>query len=536
MTLYKKDVIKHSGAIQISNKISVLQRRTWNVLLANAFDDLDKKEEYKVSIHELAKVLNFDSKNIEYLKEVFRSLNSIQVEWNVLGKDKKEEWGCYNLISGAEIKNGYCYYGYYIALRKRLHNPRMYARISLSLQNQFKSKYTLALFELFLDYFDTKKRYGETSWIPLDKFRALVGVESEEYKEFKKFNQRVIKQPIKEINTITDLYIDLKDGILTKKERRKVVALKFIIHKNDKNVIDLEALEKEQSSEQACLPVPEFEIDNQALLNTLTIEFNIPSNLAVQLLKSKDEYQINHILDDIRKKVELSDNILIASDLALKAFFPQEKKKPKSPPIDEIERRLKEIKFTPFKKIRKLHSDEVLLNAFKELDFEIEKRKKTGVEIDNVAGWFSSRLPESGEPYQFSESYQKHLKAQKRAKNNIAKENRSLAMQKKKNLLDHIQSEAQKERKKDLDKAKKELSTEELERHRSVFVAQIRDGEFSKHVKSLYEEYKFEHASLRGEFDIFLKTKLQIPEEIEYFRSHAQSMNVDYDKLFEELK
>jgi hypothetical protein len=32
----RKEVIKHSAAVQIQNNITLLQRRAWNVLLANA--------------------------------------------------------------------------------------------------------------------------------------------------------------------------------------------------------------------------------------------------------------------------------------------------------------------------------------------------------------------------------------------------------------------------------------------------------------------------------------------------------------------
>lgn len=409
MTLFKKDVIKHSAAIQISNKVSLLQRRAWNVLLANAFDDMGKVDRYKVSIHDLATILNFDSNNIQYLKDILYNLVDTTVEWNILGKDRKEEWGVFSLLAEANIINGYCHYGYAPILREQLHNPSMYARISLSLQNQFKSKYALGLFELFLDYFQVKKGYGETPWIPLKEFRDLVGLEDDEYKEFKTLNHHVIKQPIKEINAISDLYIDLKDGILSQKERRRVVALKFIIRKNKDNIIDIETLETEQESQQRYLPFPEFEIDNQELFKILTTEFSIPSNLAMQILKTKDEYRINETLNKIRKQVELSENILSASDLAAKAFFPQERKKLQSSPIDEIEKRLREIPYHAFKKVRTQHADEVLLNALKELDFEIERRKKTGEKIKNLGGWFRSRLPAPGEPYLFSDGYKTHL-------------------------------------------------------------------------------------------------------------------------------
>lgn len=411
MYLYKKDVIKHSSAIQISNKINLLDRRAWNVLLANAFDDMADKDEFKIAISDLAQILKYDSNDSQHLKDILYNLVDTTVEWNLLGKDKKQAWGVFSLLAEAHIINGFCYYSYGARLRQMLHNPSMYARISLSLQNRFKSKYALALFELFVDYFHTEKGYGETQWIPLEKFRELAGLEPSEYKEFKKFNQRIIKQPIQEINTITDLYIDEKNGILTQKEGRKVVALKFIIRKNKQNIIDIQAIEKKECAEQVCLPVPEFEIDNQELLNTLTVEFNLPNQLAVQILQSQDEYQINQTLTEIRKKIALSENILSASDLALKAFFPQKNKKT-PPPVDEIEKRLQAISYHAFKKVRKLHSDQVLLDALKELDFEIEKRKKTGVKIENIAGWLNARLPESGKPYQFSVPYQKMVKAE----------------------------------------------------------------------------------------------------------------------------
>ncbi len=44
----KREVIKHSAAIQIENNITLLQRRTWNALLYNAYDELETKEEHAI--------------------------------------------------------------------------------------------------------------------------------------------------------------------------------------------------------------------------------------------------------------------------------------------------------------------------------------------------------------------------------------------------------------------------------------------------------------------------------------------------------
>ena len=61
-----KEVIKASPAIQIESKITLLQRRMWNVLLANAYNELPDKEIHHVSVSELAEKIGFESTNRVY--------------------------------------------------------------------------------------------------------------------------------------------------------------------------------------------------------------------------------------------------------------------------------------------------------------------------------------------------------------------------------------------------------------------------------------------------------------------------------------
>src|SRR2546428_3376193 len=88
-----QEVVKHSAAIQIHNNITLLQRRAWNVLLANAYDELPTEEEHHVRVQNLTKALEFYSKNDDYLKEALKALVTCSVEWNILNKDRKAEWG-----------------------------------------------------------------------------------------------------------------------------------------------------------------------------------------------------------------------------------------------------------------------------------------------------------------------------------------------------------------------------------------------------------------------------------------------------------
>ena len=221
------EVIKASPAIQIQSRISLLQRRAWNVLLANAYNELPDKDIHSVSMVELAAKLGFGGGNQEYLKEVLKSIVDCTVEWNLLNKDNKEVWGAASLLAFVEIEDGICCYQFPHPLRLKLYNPRVYAKLNLRLQNRFTSKYALVLWELCFDYFDIARDRGETPFIPLETYRELMGLQTDDYTTFKSLNQWVIKPAIKEINDLTNYRVEMEP----KRVGRKIGFLKFRITK-----------------------------------------------------------------------------------------------------------------------------------------------------------------------------------------------------------------------------------------------------------------------------------------------------------------
>lgn len=228
MNLAKRnEFIKASPAIQVQSKMTLLQRRAWNVLLANAYDELPHTDLYRVSIAELAAKLGFNSKNENYLKEILEALVDCKVRWNLLGKNKEEEWGVAVLLASADIKDGICTYGFAPHLRLKLHNPRIYAKLNLRLQNRFKSQYALVLWELCFDYFDAERNQGESPFVSIETFKELLGLGREDYPVYSEFNRSVIKPAVKEINALTDFYIEVEQ----KRVGRRIAELKFHISK-----------------------------------------------------------------------------------------------------------------------------------------------------------------------------------------------------------------------------------------------------------------------------------------------------------------
>ena len=226
MNLTRRDeLIKASPAIQVQSKMTLLQRRAWNVLLANAYDDLPNTDIYRVSVAELAAKLGFNSKNEHYLKEILEALVDCKVRWNVLDKNKEEEWGVAVLLASADIRNGVCTYGFAPHLRLKLHNPRIYAKLNLRLQNRFKSQYALVLWEVCFDYFDADRDQGETPFISIETFKELLGLGKEDYPVYSEFNRSVVKPAIKEINDLTTYSVEVEQ----KRIGRRIAELKFHI-------------------------------------------------------------------------------------------------------------------------------------------------------------------------------------------------------------------------------------------------------------------------------------------------------------------
>ena len=220
------EVIKHSATVQVTNTVPLLARRLWNVLLARAYDDLPHWETvrvHRVPVGEVLDALGTTTRNTDHLKDLLMALATTPVEWNVLGKDQVEEWGVSALLAEAKIKSGQVEFSYGPTLRERLHNPRLYVRISLSIQNRFASKHSLALYELCVDYLDVARRRGETPWIALDRYRTMMGIEDGQYARFAQLNQRVVKPSVKEVNKRSDVAVSVE----YQKDGRAVVALKF---------------------------------------------------------------------------------------------------------------------------------------------------------------------------------------------------------------------------------------------------------------------------------------------------------------------
>ena len=298
MNLAKRDeLIKASPAIQIQSKMTLLQRRAWNVLLANAYDELPNTDVYRVSVSELAAKLGFNSKNEDYLKEILEALVDCKVEWNVLDKDKKQEWGVAVLLASADIKDGICTYGFAPHLRQKLHNPRIYAKLNLRLQNRFKSQYALVIWEVCFDYFDADRDQGETPFISIETFKVLLGLGKDDYPVFSEFNRSVIKPAIREINELTNYHVEVEQ----KRIGRRIGELKFRITRAKQLPIQESLFPDIENLPVVALELIQSEIDRKVALQIAEQEWNFVNR---EKLPSPGSYP--DFLGYVAEKIEMS--------------------------------------------------------------------------------------------------------------------------------------------------------------------------------------------------------------------------------------
>ena len=220
---------KHVAAIHTSGELSLLERKTANVLLLNAYDALLTRRTHTLPVKHLCAMLGWDeSNNIERLQDALRKLESTSIEFNMM-EDGKNVWRIMSMLSYGEIKDGTCTYRYDEYLAECLYNPEIYAIINIGVQRRFEASYALTLYENCIRY----KAVGSTGWLELERFRRIMGADAVLYDDFYRLNERVIKPSLKEINRVSDIQLAPE----FQKQGRKVSAVRFLITENPQQTL-----------------------------------------------------------------------------------------------------------------------------------------------------------------------------------------------------------------------------------------------------------------------------------------------------------
>lgn len=297
------EVKKHVGAIHVKGALLLLQRKAANALLLNAYEELpdDSVKEHTVRVSELAAAIGYDSNDHETLKRTLEALVDLKVTWNLLDPDGQREWGVGSFLASARIKGGVCRYAYPAPLRELLYNPQIYARVNLAVQTRFSSGPALALYENCLRFL----KVGTTGWIALDDWRGLLGVGDGQYPEYKRFRSKVLLPSVEQVNEHSDIRVQME----TKREKRRVVALRFSVERGqvpDPDALDvvIEAVPADGETETGGAAA-----DAGAEVRARLVEFGLTEAQAADLTAEFASDRVDRNLSFVEAKLAAGDAV-----------------------------------------------------------------------------------------------------------------------------------------------------------------------------------------------------------------------------------
>ncbi len=215
---------KNVAAIHTSGSLTLLERKLVNVLLLNAYDELITKQTHSIRVTYLNAMLGWtESNNHQLLKKALHKIVTTPIEFDLM-EDGKGVWEVMTMLSFGNIRNGVCSYSYAHQLAEKLYDPDIYAMINIGIQRRFSGSHALSLYENCVRF----RSVGSTGWWEIEKFRKLVGANSAGYDEFKYLKRDVIVKVIKEINKVSDIWIDVE----YKKKGRVISFVRFLIKDN----------------------------------------------------------------------------------------------------------------------------------------------------------------------------------------------------------------------------------------------------------------------------------------------------------------
>jgi hypothetical protein len=226
---------KPTATIQIANQFTLTERKLLNTLVWHS----QKKEtqltadERSIPVSQVFDALGWSkSNNTDDLKEALRSLAGTTIEWNEFGVDRVQTWTVCTFLASGKITRGTMHYRLNPEIVNQINRPMLFAKMQLLVQGRFGKRYSLVLYEFFLDEVCRRQeKHIPITGVTLEHLYKLLGVTGKTYNGpsgYKFFNHNILKPSLKEINKHSDLEVHC-DPV---RQSRRVVALNFDVYRN----------------------------------------------------------------------------------------------------------------------------------------------------------------------------------------------------------------------------------------------------------------------------------------------------------------
>jgi len=239
-----KKPVNALAVVAQSERITVLARKTYNVLLSLAQDELRKGAEVEVHrapLEEVVHLLRYDSNDIAVVKKHLRSMVKTTVEWQSPTTGEGSRWTVCGLLSQCELEKVrnqvWVSWAFAPALRHELLNPRVFARMNLAMVSQLTTHAAVFLYELACRYQNVAKSPRQAwRWWHDPMTGRVPDPERLEKLDYSFFKRDVLKPAIAQVNANTDFTIEL----IEHKSGRFINEIQFNIKVKDQRQLGLQ--------------------------------------------------------------------------------------------------------------------------------------------------------------------------------------------------------------------------------------------------------------------------------------------------------
>jgi Initiator Replication protein len=182
--------------------LTLQDRRIYNLLILNAWDSITEPKEHRIHKRDLRGTHHTNERVGESLLRLMGAVAQLRIE-----RDAGEGAGLetftrrVQLLAGTEESarsDGIVFYSFPAAVRGIIKESSQYARLQKQVMFAFSSKYALTLYEMVQKRGNLKFKTSEE--FPLDRFRAMLGVDPDKLQAFKSLKQRAIDPAVLEVN------------------------------------------------------------------------------------------------------------------------------------------------------------------------------------------------------------------------------------------------------------------------------------------------------------------------------------------------
>ena len=208
---------KATGAVEISEplgRLSLVDRRLYNFLLAFAYPNLGKKRTHVVHLADIKRFAasardGTEEADNRRLKVSVVRLQETAVQFNYLNSDGGRVWRSVQLLGESDLKEetGKLTYTFPPGIEEKLFEPALYSYLSLRAIYQFELRYGLILYEILKRYAD--RDAAEPYWaIQTSQLRDLLGCR-EQLKNWTDFRRWALNPAVAEIGRLSEFSVEV---------------------------------------------------------------------------------------------------------------------------------------------------------------------------------------------------------------------------------------------------------------------------------------------------------------------------------------